>query len=154
VYGYAAEDVAHWAAELRRPIPPGGMGENLTLAGVDCSGAVVGERWQVGDAVLAVTGPRVPCRVFAGFHQVPDLVARFFAAGRPGSYLAVRRSGAVRAGDPVTVLDRPAHGVTVADVLALLGGHRGMLARVAAARADLGPRWRNWLDGVLGGARG
>jgi hypothetical protein len=44
--------------------------------------------------------------------------------------------------------------VTVADVLALLGGHRGMLARVAAARADLGPRWRNWLDGVLGGARG
>jgi MOSC domain-containing protein YiiM len=153
VYAYAAEDVAHWAAELGRPISPGGMGENLTLAGVDCSGAVVGERWQVGDAVLVVTGPRVPCRVFAGFHQVPDLVARFFAAGRPGSYLGVRRPAAVRAGDPVTVLDRPAHGVTVADVIAVLGGRRALLARVATARADLGPRWRNWLDGVLGGAR-
>ena len=154
MYAYAAEDAEHWAAELGRQIPPGGMGENLTLAGVDCSGAVVGERWQVGDAGLLVTGPRVPCRVFAGFHQTPDLVARFFAAGRPGSYLEVRRPAAVRAGDAVTVLTRPAHGVTVADVLALLGGRRALLARVATARADLGPRWRNWLDGVLGGARG
>jgi MOSC domain-containing protein YiiM len=70
VYAYAVEDVAYWVTELHGPIPPGGMGENLTLSGVDCSGAVVGERWRVGDAVLVVTGPRVPCRVFAGFRQV------------------------------------------------------------------------------------
>ena len=46
---------------------------------------------RVGDTVLRVTGPRTPCRVFAGFLDVPDLIKRFFAAGRPGAYLAVEQ---------------------------------------------------------------
>jgi MOSC domain-containing protein YiiM len=129
------------------------VGENLTLAGVDCSHAVVGERWQVGDAVLRATGPRTPCRVFAGFLDVPDLVKRFFAAGRPGAYLAVERPAAVSAGDPVTVLDRPAHGVTTADLLAATGGRRDLVPRIAGARDDLGPRGRAWLDTVLTATR-
>ncbi|MDT7710239.1 MAG: hypothetical protein QOG20_5846 [Pseudonocardiales bacterium] len=62
VYAYSCADLDFWAAELGRPVAPGGVGENLTLSGVDCSGAVVGERWRVGRAVLAVRGPRIPCR--------------------------------------------------------------------------------------------
>src|SRR3954447_3599086 len=85
VYAYAVEDLDFWTAELERSVEPGNVGENLTLAGIDCSHAVVGERWQVGEAVLRVTGPRTPCRVFAGFLDVPDLIKRFFAAGRPAA---------------------------------------------------------------------
>ena len=95
VYAYSTDDLAFWTAELQRPVGPGNVGENLTLEGVDCSGAVVGERWQVGAAVLRVTGPRTPCRVFSGFLEVPDIIKRFFAAGRPGAYLAVERPAAV-----------------------------------------------------------
>ena len=149
VYAYAVEDLDFWTSELQRLVEPGNVGENLTLSGVDCSHAVIGERWRVGDAVLRVTGPRTPCRVFAGFLDVPDLVKRFFAAARPGAYLAVEHAAAVSAGDPVTVLDRPAHGVTTADVLAATAGHRDLLPHVAEARDDLGPRGRKWLDGVL-----
>ena len=127
----------------------GNVGENLTRKGVDCSHAVVGERWQVGDAVLRVTGPRTPCRAFSGFLDVPDLIKRFFAAGRPGAYLAVEQPAAVSAGDPVTVLDRPAHGVTVADLLAATAGRRELVPRIAQAREHLGPRGRHWLDTVL-----
>ena len=138
-----------------RPAPdlPGNVGENLTTAGVDCSQAVIGERWQVGDAVLRVTGPRTPCRVFSGFLDVPDLIKRFFAAGRPGAYLAVEKPAAVSAGDPVTVLDRPAHGVTTAALLAATAGRRDLLPRIAEARDDLGPRGREWLDTVLAASR-
>ena len=118
------------------------MGENLTLAGVDCSGAVLGERWQVGAAVLQVRGPRIPCRVFSGFLDVPDLIKRFITAGRPGSYLAVERTGRVQAGDPVRVLDRPAHGVTVADLMAAMTVDRDRIWLVATARDDLGARPR------------
>jgi MOSC domain-containing protein YiiM len=150
VYAYAAEDLAFWAAELGQRVTPGGVGENLTLAGVDCSGAVVGERWQVGgDAVLQVRGPRIPCRVFAGFRDVPALVKRFLTAGRPGSYLSVERTGRVRAGDLVRVLDRPPHGVTVADVMAAMTVDRERVRLVAAARDDLGERGRDWLDRTL-----
>ena len=140
VYAYAVEDLDFWTAQLERLVEPGNVGENLTVAGVDCSHAVIGERWRVGDAVLRVTAPRTPCRVFAGFLDVPDLIKRFFAAGRPGAYLAVEQPAAVSVGDPVTVLDRPAHGVTTADLLAATGGHRELLPRIAEARDDLGPR--------------
>jgi MOSC domain-containing protein YiiM len=71
VYAYACEDLAFWSAELGQEVAPGGVGENLTVSDVDCSGAVIGERWQVGEAVLQVRGPRTPCRVFAGFRGVP-----------------------------------------------------------------------------------
>ena len=149
VYAYATEDLDFWTDQLQRAVEPGNAGENLTLVGVDCSHAVVGERWQIGDAVLRVTGPRIPCRVFAGFLDVPDLVKRFFSAGRPGAYLSVERPAAVSAGDPVTVSDRPAHGVTTAEVMAATAGRRDLLPRIAEARDDLGERGREWLDAVL-----
>jgi MOSC domain-containing protein YiiM len=154
VYAYSVDDLEFWSAELGRSVGPGNVGENLTLEGIDCSHAVVGERWKVGDAVLRVTGPRTPCRVFAGFLDVPDMIKRFFAAGRPGAYLAVERPAAVSAGDAVTVLDRPTHGVTAADVMAATAGRRDLLPRVAEARFDLGPRGRAWLDAVLAASRG
>ena len=153
VYAYSVDDLDFWATELGRPVGPGNVGENLTLERVDCSHAVVGERWRVADAVLRVTGPRTPCRVFSGFLDVPDPIKRFFAAGRPGAYLAVEQPAAVSAGDPVTVLERPEHGVTVADLLAATAGHRELVPRIAQAREHLGPRGREWLDAVLAASR-
>ena len=146
VYAYSTDDLAWWSTELGRPVAT--VGQNLTLSGVDCSGAVIGERWQVGEAVLAVRGPRIPCRVFAGFLDVPDLVKRFLAARRPGCYLAVESAGEVRAGDPVTVLSRPAHGVTVLDLMDAMTGERTVLPRVRRAEPDLGVRGREWLARV------
>ena len=150
VYAYSCADLDFWSRELGRTVGPGGVGENLTLSEVDCSGAVVGERWQVGAAVLVVRGPRIPCQVFSGFLDVPDLVRRFVAAGRPGAYLAVEHAADVRAGDPVTLLGRPAHGVTVADVMAAMTGDRERRDRVVRAREDLGVRGREWLGKVTG----
>lgn len=153
VYAYSTDDLAFWAAQLGQNLLPGGVGENLTLSGVDCSGAVVGERWQVGEAVLQVRGPRTPCRMFAGFRGVPDLVKRFTAALRPGAYLAVEQPGYVQTGDPVTVLDRPGHGVTVADVMAALTGNRERLPEIVEAREYLGERGKDQLDGLMGTSR-
>ena len=48
VYAYAMEDLDWWAATYDRPFPPGLLGENLTTEGIDVTGAIVGERWQVG----------------------------------------------------------------------------------------------------------
>ncbi|WP_431927365.1 MOSC domain-containing protein [Micromonospora wenchangensis] len=116
VYAYAQEDAGWWSAELGRDISPGGFGENLTTWAVDVTGAVIGERWAVGSALLQVTKPRTPCTTFAGFWGVPDLVKRFTVRAAPGAYLRVLRDGEVSAGDPVEVVDRPAHGVTVGEV--------------------------------------
>jgi MOSC domain-containing protein YiiM len=113
VYAYAAEDAAWWAAELTRELPTGAFGENLTTAGLDVTGAVIGERWRVGEVLLQVTAPRIPCQTFARFWGVPDLVARFAAHGAPGAYLAVLETGSVAAGDRIDVVHRPEHGHTI-----------------------------------------
>src|SRR5690242_91850 len=77
VYAYAAEDAAWWARDLGRDLPPGRFGENLTTVGVSITDAVIGEQWAIGTALLEVSCPRIPCRVFAGFWGVPDLIKRF-----------------------------------------------------------------------------
>ncbi|MFG1953787.1 MOSC domain-containing protein [Micromonospora sp. NPDC048830] len=116
VYAYAEEDAAWWAAELGRELRPGAFGENLTTYAVDVTGAVIGEQWLVGSALLQVTKPRTPCTTFAGFWGVPDLIKRFTARAAPGAYLRVLRAGEAGAGDPVEVVERPAHGVTIGEV--------------------------------------
>ncbi len=112
VYAFAQEDADVWASELDRDLPPGRFGENLRTAGLDLTGAEIGEHWRVGTTLLEVTAPRTPCANFARFWGVPDLVKRFTARGATGAYLRVLETGALGAGDEVTVVHRPGHGVT------------------------------------------
>ncbi|MFF9482114.1 MOSC domain-containing protein [Streptomyces sp. NPDC014733] len=115
VYAYAREDLDGWQRELDRTLANGVFGENLTTAGVDVNGAVIGERWRVGaEVVLEVSCPRIPCGTFRGWMGLPGWNRRFTRAGLPGAYLRVITPGEIRAGDPVAVVDRPAHGVSVA----------------------------------------
>jgi MOSC domain-containing protein YiiM len=130
LYAYAREDAAWWEAELGRGIGPGNVGENLSVEGVDISGALIGERWAVGTTLLEVSRPRFPCRVFAGFWGVPDLIARFVEHGAPGAYLRVLTEGELGSGDLVEVVHRPEHGVSVATVLRAITSEPALLPRV------------------------
>ncbi|MEV0726661.1 MOSC domain-containing protein [Micromonospora purpureochromogenes] len=133
VYAYAGEDAEWWSAELGRTVPPGGFGENLTTSAVDVTGAVIGELWAIGSAVLQVTKPRTPCTTFVGFWGVPDLIKRFTVRAAPGAYLRVLREGEVGAGDPVEVVDRPAHGVTIGEVFRAMNLEPELLPRLLDA---------------------
>jgi MOSC domain-containing protein YiiM len=121
VYAYAREDLDHWESVLGRTLPGGVFGENLTTKGVDVNGAVIGERWRIGDELeLAVTAPRIPCGTFRGWIAERGWLRTFARAAMPGTYLSVVTPGQVRAGDSLTVVHRPAHGVTVAQVFRAL----------------------------------
>jgi MOSC domain-containing protein YiiM len=133
VYAYAAEDTAWWERELGRPLGPGAFGENLTLAGVDVSGAVIGERWRIGSTELEVCQPRQPCFKLGLRFGDPTLLRRFARASRPGAYLRIATEGELAAGDAVEVSARPAHGVTVALVADAILLDDSLLARAAAA---------------------
>jgi MOSC domain-containing protein YiiM len=139
VYAYAVEDRAWWAAELGRELGPGSFGQNLDTEGVDVTGAVIGERWQVGDdgLVLEVTSPRIPCTTFQGFMDEPHWVKRFTEHGACGAYLRVVSPGTVGAGDAVTVADRPAHGVTIGDVFRPRSVDADRLRRMLDEQPDL-----------------
>jgi MOSC domain-containing protein YiiM len=120
VYAYAAEDYAWWAGEMPDTgFDPGLFGENLTTEGVDLTNAVVGERWQVGGAVLEVSQPRFPCAKLGMRMGDAEFRVRFDEARRPGAYFRVVRPGTITAGDEVVrVTGRPDHGISIADVVA------------------------------------
>lgn len=152
VYAYSEDDAAFWVRELGRGIPPGLFGENLRVDGLDVSGAMIGERWRVGDAlVLEVASPRTPCATFARRMREPRWVRRFDEAGRPGAYLRVIKSGDVRAGDPIELISRPAHGVTVAAWFARgdAASARALLDADAAGEVALVPELRAAAEKVL-----
>jgi MOSC domain-containing protein YiiM len=114
IYAYADEDADRFVRELGRDIPAGLFGENFRTSGMDVSGAVIGERWQVGSRVLLeVTAPRTPCGTFERRMGMRGWIGRFTAMGAPGAYFRVIRAGDVRAGDPISVVSRPSHGVTI-----------------------------------------
>jgi MOSC domain-containing protein YiiM len=132
VYAYAREDLDDWQVRLDRPLNNGNFGENLTTSGIDVTGALVGERWTVGTdgLVLEVTSPRTPCKTFAGFLEIPDLIKTFTAAGLPGAYLRVITPGAVCSGDRIVVSERPPHDVTVGVVFRAVMGEPALLPRL------------------------
>ena len=134
VYAYAREDLDHWESVLGRSLAGGVFGENLTTTGLDVNGAVIGERWRIGDELeLAVTVPRIPCGTFRGWIAERGWLRTFTRAAMPGTYLSVVSPGQVRAGDPITVVYRPAHGVTVAQVFRALTVEPELLSSILAA---------------------
>jgi MOSC domain-containing protein YiiM len=150
VYAYSREDLDEWEGELARSLPDGAFGENLTTVGVNPNGALIGERWQVGDeVVLQVTSPRIPCKTFATWLSEAGWLRRFRSAGKPGAYLRVLKPGLVRCGDPVTVVHRPAHDVTVALAFRALTTEPQLLGALLAAREDLPEEMR---ESALAGA--
>lgn len=144
VYAYAREDIDWWEAELGRPLGDAPFGENLDVQGVPVSEAVIGERWAVGSTLLQVAQPRLPCFKLGLRIGDPRFLKRFAAAGRPGAYLRVLREGDVGAGDAITVLDRPGHGVTSALVAQALLGDRQLL-RVALEAPELPGDLLDWM---------
>ena len=133
VYAYAQEDADFWVAELDRDLPPGRFGENLRTTGLDLRNAVLGERWQAGTALFEVTAWRTPCANFARFWEVPDLVKRFAAHGATGAYLRVLETGGIGAGDPVEVVHRPDHGITVETAFRITTTQKSRLSELAPA---------------------
>ncbi|MGW0133336.1 MOSC domain-containing protein [Streptomyces sp. NPDC003299] len=140
VYAFAREDLDAWERELGRELASGTFGENLTTRGVDVAGALIGERWRIGpDVVLEVTSGRIPCRTFQGHLGERGWVRRFTHRGAPGAYLRVIEPGEIRAGDPIEVVHRPEHGVTVAVQFRAVTTERELLPRLLAAGEALDP---------------
>lgn len=148
VYAYAAEDLAWWGAKLGRTLEPGTFGENLTLRGLDVSGAVVGEQWCIGTTVLQVTEPRLPCfklGIRMGDGRFPK---RFGKAALLGAYLTIVEEGELQAGDRVEIIYRPAHGVTVALMGRMRLGEPELAEHVVLA-PEISERWRQKAQSFL-----
>ncbi|MFF7940595.1 MOSC domain-containing protein [Nocardia gamkensis] len=116
VYAYADEDARRWGTELGRTLPAGWFGENLRVGGLPVSDSVIGARWSVGDTLLEVSAPRVPCATFQHWSGEQQWVKRFALRSDTGAYLRVLEEGTIAAGDRISVVHVPEHRITVRDL--------------------------------------
>ncbi|HEV2044072.1 MAG TPA: MOSC domain-containing protein, partial [Sphingomicrobium sp.] len=98
-----AEDFPHHAARF----VAGGVGENLTIEGWTEADLCVGDVHSIGTARLQVCQPRQPCSKFSLHFDDNKLPKAMVGNGRSGWYYRVIEPGTIRAGDAVTLVDRP-----------------------------------------------
>lgn len=120
VYAYPDEHYAVWSDELGRDdLAPGQFGENFTTEGLMEDTVHIGDRFSVGEAVLEVTQPRVPCYklgIKMGDARFPK---RFLESMRSGFYLRVIEEGEVGAGDVIELIEPGPEQISIKALYAL-----------------------------------
>jgi len=115
VYAYPSEHYPFWqtvraqarVAPWDERLPPGALGENLTIAGVLETQVWIGDVLRFADCELAVSEPRFPCFKFnaaMGFDQAAKLMT---ANAWCGFYLSVRVAGTLRGGEEFELIPGP-----------------------------------------------
>ena len=158
---YPREHAPWWARELGVELPPGGAGDNLSTRGLLEAEVVIGDVYRVGapgaapGPLVQVSQPRQPCYKLAAAHGDPRIALAVEQAGVTGFYLRCLEPGELRAGDRLTLADRPAHGVTVAESNRVMHRDRDDVEglRRLLAVPELAQAWRETLRGRLGRAR-
>jgi MOSC domain-containing protein YiiM len=145
VYAYPSEHYPFWRNEYpAMKLPFGVFGENLTTQGIHDRDVFIGDRYQVGSAILTVTQPRMPCYKLAARFQRADIIERMIAVGRHGFFFAVTKPGIVSAGDAMQLLHREPASISVVDTAALYSGRLRdpqLLERALAIEA-LPKKWK------------
>jgi len=102
VYAFAAEQYDYWRQALKRPeLHYGQFGENLTISGLDESALCIGDQIQIGNCILEITQPRVPCfklGIALGLNTMPK---KFIQHALTGIYFRVIKTGKIQARDEV-----------------------------------------------------
>jgi len=147
VYAYPSEHYPFWRNELPGIDLPWGMfGENFTTEGLMERDLHIGDRLQVGTAIVMVRQPRTPCYKLAAKFQRDDMPARFLASGRSGFYFSVEQEGVVAAGDSFEILSRVDGAITIeeANRLFVEDKYNRVLLEKAIASSALPENWRDY----------
>ena len=112
LYAYPSEHYPFWqtvraqagVAGWNEPMPPGSLGEHLTVAGVLETELFVGDVLRLPDCALALSEPHLPgveLESALGFRHAAKLMTE---SAWCGWHLAVRESGTIAAGDTFEVV--------------------------------------------------
>src|SRR5258708_2749179 len=111
VYLFTLPDYEWWSAHIGRRLGPGTFGENLTISDLESASLHIGDRFRIGEVLLEVTAPRIPCVTIAARMKDPQFVKKFRYAEKPGVYCRVIETGYVKANESVDLI--PYQGVSV-----------------------------------------
>lgn len=152
IYAYSREYYAGWARALGRTnLEPAQFGENLTVEGGRDHEIIIGDHYQIGDARVVVTQPRIPCFKLGmrlGDMRAPNM---FWSRGELGFYLRVEKEGLLAPGDELILIERPGHEISIRSLWEILKRRdREKASKALSCLPHLDDGWRRRLLAVSG----
>ena len=132
---------------LHQQAKPGMIGENLSATDMNEHNVCIGDIYQVGQAIIQVSSPRIPCwKIDAKFKQ-PDL-HQFISQHRlNGWYYRVVQAGVITLNDKLILQQRPNTKITVDTMLRVIYGEaEAQVIGLAANAIGLDPEWQKRLN--------
>lgn len=155
---YPAGRYPYWRERLKRKLPYGAFGENLTVSLLDEETVCIGDVFRVGEATIEVSQPRSPCWKLARRWREKHLALWFQQTGFTGWYMRVLEEGHLSVGQQWVLQDRPFPEWTIQRANQVRYGRvRGVddapLAECGAL-AECAALGKSWRDKLLLAARG
>jgi len=119
-YLYSADHYPFWKSRFPGQEWKWGMfGENLTISGLNESEIHIGDRFQIGEAVVQVSQPRQPCFKLGVRFGDQSVVDDFWNSSFPGVYVRVLQAGNVQKGDELFLIDRNTDSLSIKQVFSV-----------------------------------
>lgn len=120
-YLFGIEEYSFWKSRYPDLDWEFGMfGENISLEGLNESELLIGSVYQLGEALVRITAPREPCFKLGVRFGDQQIIDQFVAREKPGTYVAVLKSGWVRPGDQMLLEELPESSMSIRDFYQLL----------------------------------
>lgn len=115
---YNSDHFAKWKDELGFDLGPAAFGENLTVSGEHGleANVFIGDRYQLGEAIVEVSEPRGPCFVIGIRYNYKQFPIHLQQTGFTGYYLRTIKPGLVKTTDDLIHLSSHPEKISVMDV--------------------------------------
>ena len=125
----------------------GVLGENISTRGMTEATVCLGDRFQLGSALLEISQGRQPCWKLNDRFSLPDMARRVQTTGRCGWYYRVLQAGDACTGDTLTLRERPHPDWPLTRLTQLLYGRALDPAQLKPALVlPLVPSWRKLIE--------
>lgn len=151
VYAFAHDRYDYWRAAFNdNSLTSGAFGENLTISSLDESDINIGDRFSIGECILEVSQPRMPCYklgIALNNSKAPKLFTKSYCTG---VYFRVIKEGVIQTGDEVKKISKQPNSVSVKTLFRALfdKDYHDTYAIFSKALMidELAPEWRNILS--------
>ena len=115
---YNSDHFEKWKNELGFDLKQGAFGENLTLQGENAHErhVYIGDRYQLGEAIVEVSEPRGPCYMIGIRYNYKEFPVHLQTSGLTGYYLRTIQPGFVKKTDQLVHLSSHPEKISVMDV--------------------------------------
>ncbi|MBJ7539081.1 MOSC domain-containing protein [Marinomonas transparens] len=154
VYAFAHDRYDHWRDAFNDPgLTAGAFGENLTIATLDEAAINIGDRFRLGDCILEVSQPRMPCYKLGIALNNTRAPKQFTKSYRTGVYFRVIQEGRIEAGDELVNIHQHEDSVSVNTLFRALFDKDYQDTHTVFTKAlsvtELAPEWRNVISDRL-----